>query len=78
MADETAGDDGTIETWEGEDDFSHITREEFVSRLCISTINIDSDGLVEVFVDLDDMFTDHCYWIDIYPDGEISSHGLAG
>ena len=78
MADETAGDDGTIETWEGEDDFSHITREEFVSRLCISTINIDSDGLVEVFVDLDEMFTDHCYWIDIYPDGEISSHGLAG
>ena len=81
MVDETIGDDGLIEIWEGgddEEDFRNITKEEFIKRISISYISISLDGMTTVYIDLDDMYTDHCYWIDILPDGEMSSHGLLG
>jgi len=57
---------------------SKISKEEFIKRISISYISISLDGMTTVYIDLDDMYTDHCYWIDILPDGEMSSHGLLG
>lgn len=73
---DATGEEGLIETWEEEDNM--ITREAFIKRLSVSYINIDEEGNSEVWIELDDMFTDHCYWLDVLADGRIESHGLMG
>lgn len=55
-----------------------IPEDEFRHRLEISVISIDSEGVTTVWIELDEMFTDHCYWIDVNPDGTLNSHGLLG
>ena len=78
IADECAGDDGTIETWA--DVYGNagirLAREEFTDRLCICYIYIDEDDFVEISVDMDGMFSDNTYKLGIAPDGTISSDGL--
>ena len=71
--------DGMITTWEGESEGDvRITRDECRKRLGISGIFLSSDGSGSVMVDLDGMFTDHAYNIDICSDGTFESHGLIG
>lgn len=74
-----ADEDGMITTWEGESEGDvRITGEECRKRLGISGIFLSSDGSGSVMVDLDGMFTDHAYNIDICSDGTFESHGLIG
>lgn len=73
--------EGGIEVWSGcddEDGEGVISEEAFRNRLSISSININADGTGMVFVDLDGMFTDHDFAVDINPDGTLDSHGLWG
>lgn len=75
IADDLAGEDGSIETWE--DERSSISKEDFMKRLSIGVINIDDSG-AELFIDLDDMFTDHAYTAFIDNDGNVSAGDLMG
>ena len=55
-----------------------ITEEEFCQRICVMEINIDPDGSVEVELDNDEMFTDHCIVIDIDENGSFVSADIEG
>ena len=71
--------DGMITTWEGESEGDvKLTKDEFKNRLSIISISLSSDGSGTVLVDLDEMFTDHAYNVDICSDGTFESHGLIG
>ena len=55
-----------------------ITEEEFCQRICVMNINIEPDGSVEVELDNDEMFTDHCIVIDIDENGNFVSADIEG
>ena len=55
-----------------------ITEEEFCQRICVMGINIDLDGSIEVELDNDEMFTDHCIVIDIDENGNFVSADIEG
>ncbi|MBR6274445.1 MAG: DUF2262 domain-containing protein, partial [Lachnospiraceae bacterium] len=79
MAEELSGDDGLIETWEGETEGDvKLTKEEFVKRLDITDLWLKHDGSGSVMVCLDEMFTDHAYAVDINADGSFEAQGLMG
>ena len=79
MAEELSGDDGLIETWEGETEGDvKLTKEEFVKRLDITDLWLKHDGSGSVMVSLDEMFTDHAYAVDINADGSFEAQGLMG
>ena len=79
MAGFMADEDGMISTWEGENEGDvTLTKEEFIKRLSLDVIMLNPDGSGYVEVGLDDMFTDHCYLVDINPDGSFEDHGLLG
>lgn len=78
-ADEMAGGDGWIETWEDEDSGgSRRTREEFIRRLSIGFIRVHRDGTLFFYYDLDGMFTDHGLGIHANISGEIFSYEICG
>ena len=71
--------DGMITTWEGESEGDvRLTKDECKKRLSIISISLSSDGSGSVLVDLDEMFTDHAYNVDICSDGTYKAHGLIG
>ena len=75
IADAVTDKDGNIEVWSG--DSSNISREDFMKRLSIIVINIDGSG-AELFIDLDDMFTDHAYTAYMDSDGNVRVGDLVG
>lgn len=75
IADAVTDKDGNIEVWSG--DSQNISREDFMKRLSIIVINIDGSG-AELFIDLDDMFTDHAYTAYMDSDGNVRVGDLVG
>jgi hypothetical protein len=79
MIEEFADANGMIVTWEGEKEGDvTLTKEEFISRLHISNLWLKPDGSGSVWIDLDEMFTDHAYAVDINADGTFETQGLMG
>ena len=79
MVEDIVNEDGMIETWEDKDEGERtITKDEFVKRLRISYLTLNTDGSGSVMVDLDEMFTDHDYVVNINADGTCKAHGLIG
>lgn len=79
-ANDMADSNGIIETWEddGDDGFSFLTKEAFISRISIGFIYIHSDGSIFFDYDLDGMFTDHGLGVSVDISGEILSSGIYG
>lgn len=75
VTDDVADEDGKIEIWD--DEGSTLSKEEFMKRLSIGLINIDDSG-AEIFINLDEMFTDHDYTAFIDAEGNIRVGGLIG
>ena len=79
VVNDCADEDGMITTWEGESEGDvRLTKDECKNRLSIISISLSSDGSGTVLVDLDEMFTDHAYNVDICSDGTYKAHGLIG
>jgi len=75
IADAVTDKDGNIEVWSC--DSPNISREDFMKRLSIIVINIDGSG-AELYIDLDDMFTDHAYTAYMDSDGNVRAGDLVG
>ena len=79
MIEEFADENDMIVTWEGEKEGDvTLTKEEFINRLRISNLWLKPDGSGSVWIDLDEMFTDHAYAVDINADGTFEAQGLMG
>lgn len=74
-----ADENGMIDTWEGEGEGDvSLTTEEFVGRLSLEAIFVNPDGSGCAEVGLDEMFTDHCFEVNINSDGSFEAQGLLG
>ena len=79
MIEEFADENDMIVTWEGEKEGDvTLTKEGFINRLRISNLWLKPDGSGSVWIDLDEMFTDHAYAVDINADGTFEAQGLMG
>ena len=63
---------------EWQEDDTEITKEQFIQRIGVPSLDINEDGSVEVRFDSDEMFTDHGILVEIDENGEMNGATIEG
>ncbi|MDE7366924.1 MAG: DUF2262 domain-containing protein, partial [Lachnospiraceae bacterium] len=60
------------------EDDPEITKEQFIQRIGVPSLDINEGGSVEVRFDSDEMFTDHGILVEIDENGEMNGATIEG
>ena len=73
------GDDWCYDAWEGEDeDYVHLTAEEFARRISLETISVSEDGDFSLWYDDGEIFWGHIICVDGNINGTFSDANFMG